>query len=232
MMGRIAVLGALLVCGGGTLAADVGLRTPTAEEVYGSMTTALGRARTLEASFRVTAGDDTFQGRIVRELGNRLSVEVTLRGENPRVWRMVSDGKTIAHGFAGDMSSQKSPSRLDGAITSILAGSGYVGFVTALINGEITDEKIDQELGDLSPSDLRLASLERVGERSAWKLTMRIRSVHDPEEAPYRVAVWVDRQTRLPLRRRFWLEGEDGGWEETYSDFRLNAPLPSSRFDP
>lgn len=229
--------GLLWLLAGGLLLGDASRHERSAAELYQEMTRALDRAKTFQARFRIETTDQepagVLEGRILREKGNRLRLELPPQKDGgTREWRMISDGVTVGFGSPGNMSSQECPSRLGTALTTILASSGYKGFITALLSGNITDEKIDGELGEGMVTDLRIEGRERVEGRWTHRLTMSVGPLTGTEDGSTKVTVWVDTRTHLPLRRRYAFDKSDGDLIETYSDFKFDEPIPSSRFDP
>ncbi len=117
------------------------------------------------------------------------------------------------------------------SVRRLQAAAARIGFagLAFLASAAKFDRKTRNDVPDAAAmdfSDFALAGEEAVGERKAWKVSCKA-SLQDSGVPPIAVAVWIDKERNVPLKRA--IEAKDRGRDvsivEIASRFELNVEI-------
>ena len=197
------------------------------------MTARLSRASTMRATLAMTLSRDgeshSLECVLLRESGNRLNVEtrfVSIPEAPPCIW--ISDGVKMING--AEEGEEKTPGNLDLFILRGLAWGGSLTFMSGL--SSLDEATLDRNLKGVSVSQFRMGGRETIEGREAVSVIYVIREERQPGVDSAAVVLWIDAQTRLPLKRKITFPGTpDLTLVETFRELRLNEPIDPARFN-
>jgi outer membrane lipoprotein-sorting protein len=204
-----------------------------AESLYRDMEGKLRRASTVQCSVEVqfNVGEDSnaLRGTLARERGNKMRLEIPLWAVNDdeHFWTTVSDGWTMTSGETGKGGAVAAPRNLDDFLSSVVAGTGLIGFVGGLRDDHLSEEAIRESLSGTVLSKFKIERRESVGDCATVCISYLIGS--RKEGQPLRVELWIDPARSLPVKRKVTLESGQA-FVETYSDFEINRTIERERF--
>jgi outer membrane lipoprotein-sorting protein len=201
-----------------------------AEKLYKQMEDKLAKAKSITLNFEVGPAAENqkrlFKGSLIVAEGNKL--RFTYRGnieEKAEEVTTISDGKKWMILPAVPELEQKEippPKDLEGTIRKALCQQGMMlsGLIIATPDG----------FGPWRVSHFKLGKKEKVGDRQAQAVEYRLRAKDDE---PVTVVVWIDVETKVPLKRLFAMKGEgkDMSVTETYRDVKLDGKIDPKKFE-
>ena len=113
------------------------------------------------------------------------------------------------------------PKDLEKAVRMAISRQGILfGLIIATPDG----------FGPVKVSDFKFGKKEKVGDRQAQ--AVEYRSAFKGNE-PMATVVWIDIETKAPLKRMFRMkaEGKDGSMTETFHDTKLDGKIDPKKFE-
>ena len=196
----------------------------------------LDAAKTLQVTFESRAqsirDSGTFQGTLTVAEGNKMHLEgsIDLDGKTVK-WKKVSDGnKTTEEGL--DRGSRPTPKKLTDNIRSSLAHGGFI--MAAFLSAE--DSAGNVHWPAFQVSAFELGKEDKVGTRRAQIVACKLTPITTGEkktDITFTETIWLDVETKLPLKRVF--EGMFGdkkiNFTETYEKFVLDPKIDEKMFE-
>jgi outer membrane lipoprotein-sorting protein len=217
------------------LAAPAAAQENEAEKLFRTMEKKVRAAKSLEVVLEGTAtqgdGKDVkWKGKLLVGDGNRFRMETEADADGKKHQSLLaSDGKLV---YSKGVSSATWPAHAENAerVRAFFARAGL----------SACSEAIDPESGiaDLdkafAAADFKLGAKEKIAGKDAQLIeyTLTVAKKGGKRET-VKMAVWIDAQTQLPLKRR--LDGKEGDMTitvvETYSTLTLDAKIDAKVFE-
>jgi outer membrane lipoprotein-sorting protein len=214
------------------LAAPAFAQQDAAEMLYRGMEKLVREAKSVKIAFESDAAIDKnttkMSGVVSVADGNKARLEIS-GSDNGKPWSMtfIADGK-MAHFTRSDMPKAESKTveaNLSQTRPQILARGGV--FATFQIGQAKESFDIDKVM---AVSDFKLGKKEKVGIREAQVVECTLKLDNGKV---MQMAVWLDTQTNLPLKRLITAPGEKGVIRvtETYTEINLNPKFDDKFFE-
>jgi hypothetical protein len=185
----------------------------------------LAKAKTLECVFDFTIGTLSYDGSLVLAEGNRACVQINeaTEGRSMRLL-IVSDGtrRSFQDNGIGQPQLGDTPKNLNAEIVTWVARSGVF-----LPHAPLPDVRVDEAKDQFRVSGFQLGKKEKVGEQEKQRLEYQL-SVRGLE---FSVAIWLDLNTGLPIKRLVTQRGQQTTVVETYPKLTLNEKVDAKKFD-
>jgi outer membrane lipoprotein-sorting protein len=219
----------------------LGLGQNEAEKLFRQMEEQIAKASALECAFET---DNLETGKITRVKGTllwtkgnkaRLDLQVQVRDQTRLVMHtMISDGRQMRIRISGDGKSEdhsgEPPNVLDRLVPASLVRFSLAPlmFVEPISPGSPNPEATEEAYG---VSNFGLGKKERVGTREAQRIDYQLKL--PGHERATAIALWIDVQTLLPLKRVVSPNPDDAksAVTETYGQIRLNGRIDSKKFE-
>jgi hypothetical protein len=207
----------------------------SAQKLYEAMEQKLAKAKAhkIEITSDFFAGGEarSLQGTLIVAEGNCLKIAMEVKHPKRHIKLLwVSDGKTLftKEEKEGKPSMQAGPvpEQLGEQCTLVLGRGGVLLLLLSLESqrGDIKDGAA------LKPHDFKMLAKEKVGDRQA--LVIEYRLSFPQTKDPATCKVWLDPDTRLPLKRTLELPQDGAVFRaaETYGRWELDPKLPEGTF--
>jgi outer membrane lipoprotein-sorting protein len=208
-----------------------------AEKLYRAMEKKIRDCQTLRFSFTGEAIADgkkivALKGTVQVAEGNkgRIESDFAAAGKSLKLL-VISDGQN-KYTKEGDQARTEPVDRKDSAVP--LAMMARFGLTAAVVlarpEGKVKEEfDIDKEL---PVKNFKFSVKEKVGKRQAQVVVFEMTVVGDVQA---RVAVWIDTETQLPLKRTLTVDGKGKNdmvhVVETFTNFTINPKLDAKVFE-
>jgi outer membrane lipoprotein-sorting protein len=212
-------------------AGPVAAQENEAEKLFRAMEKKVRAANSLEAAIEGDVKDAKFKGKLLVGDGNRFRLETEADVDGNKHHHMLaSDGKVV---YSKGVSSASWPARPENAdrMRAFFARGGLVACGDCL-DPESGVADLDKAF---APADFKLGAKEKIGGKDAQLIecTLTVAKKGGKSET-VKMAVWIDTQTQLPLKRR--LDAKEGKEmavtvSETYTTFTLDAKIDAKAFE-
>jgi RNA polymerase sigma factor (sigma-70 family) len=206
-----------------------------AEKLFRDMEKKITTAKSVKVLFEMgpLVQDDNLNGSVFFAQGNNTRLEATFKDKG---YLLVSNGKDLvdrdpAGPFRG---LRATPKRFNMDLGVILTRVG--GYFPLVFSQTLASKGPDHDFQvakSVTVSNFSLGPKERVGKRQAQVIEYLVEVTIKGEGAKFRVMLWVDLESTLPLKRT--LKASDPGAkeatvEEIYSEFLIDSELDPKLF--
>jgi hypothetical protein len=222
------------------LSAPASAQDNEAEKLYRTMENKVRAAKTLHVAFAGDMDAQVFKGMFKGTMDfaqgskSRLAMDYDLFGKSEKIiW--ITDGK-VSYKKKGDQAKVNAKPQnlehMDKHLPFYMARIGFPIFL-ALASLDSDDSGKKQEPVDFDKEapakNIKLGAKEKVGDRNAQVVDYQVAF----QGKPAKLAVWIDMQTQLPLKRTLVLEdmGQTLRVSETYSAFTVDGNADPKLFD-
>jgi outer membrane lipoprotein-sorting protein len=209
-----------------------------AEELFKAMSEKIVKASTLSVKLEgkiessLEEEDNELNGRIHLKKGNKARIEIeTLRKGRERKLMLVSDGKRVkGEKFFERGATIETPQKLNELISGSMprAPVFYLTFFP-VAGGPNGEEPKAEEI--FKTSDYKMGAKKRVGDRDAQVVEYTLEIVG--EENKVAVQVWIDVETKLPMKRSFKVVSASREIEidETFAELKVDGTIEDQTFE-
>jgi outer membrane lipoprotein-sorting protein len=204
-----------------------------AEKLYRTMEKKISTCKSLQTTFDAEMGMGglafKFKGTLRLAEGDKARIEMDLNFmEKQMKMLMVSDGKTMYTKQDDQVQTTEKPGEsgkdmLGGCVARIGLGSAFM--VMGTRPGE-KKEKFDLDK-ELPVRDFKLGAREKIGEANAQVVEYTVTATGQQ----FKVSVWIDVQTSLPLKRTMTADKDGVRFTESYSAFTIDGRLDPKMFE-
>ena len=191
-----------------------------AEKLFLQMEETLLKAKTLDLSFHMTDPEgmvvERSKGTLVAKSGNKAHLEMFGQAV------MVSDGTKILWAMP-DAKPKDTPKDLDVEVRIWVARTGPMQANIQRVGVPAVPAK--ERLG---VSRFKLGKKEKIGERDTQQIDYQL--TVKGEDLPWSVTVWIDLETKLPVKRRITIKKEEPPMSEIYV-LKLDEKVDDKKFD-
>jgi outer membrane lipoprotein-sorting protein len=225
------------------LAAPGAAQENEAEKLFRAMEKKIRAARSLEIVFEADATDPTpgaanFKGQALFGEGNRFRIEVKVSYEGKKTGGMIaSDGKTL-YQKDDEAPAKTQPAHAEDAerLRAFVGRGGILAGLGSFADLATTEPKKDFDLEKTwALTDFKLGAKDKIGAREAQIVECTLTIVMKGRKTDTaKMAVWIDTQTQLPLKRRLeakWGKETTTTYLETYSTFNPDAKIDAKMFE-
>jgi outer membrane lipoprotein-sorting protein len=221
-----------------------------AEKLFRDMEQKIKSAKAVEVVFTYQLEGKTTKGSLLLTKDNKARLQLSghfyIGVKGNATFELVSDGKRLKTKGAkllistiglpyvelGGQTEGKTPKSFHALLAVTLSRGGIGATVLGLPYLVSADEDIDPDKEDskMTVHDFEAVGAEKVGERQAK--IVRYRFGKGGNDDP-KVAVWIDTESGLPLKRVFLghPEGEKIRISESYSEIKLNPKVDAKAFE-
>jgi len=203
------------------------------EKLFRDMEAKLAKAKTFSLSFDINFEEiqtGKLQGSLASMSGNKARFEMQGKLAGKKGLLLVSDGTRLRFIGKLDDKTEDTPKKFDELVRAFVSRAGFAlaSFVVAF------DEK-PKDIDAWGVSEFRLGKKEKLGDRDAQIIdyTLTPKGASGPAPGPFKVTVWLDAETSLPVKRVITGKLEDHKMTitENYTKMAVDAKLDEKQFE-
>jgi outer membrane lipoprotein-sorting protein len=203
------------------------------EKLFRDMEAKLAKAKTCSLAFDINFEEiqtGKLQGSLASMSGNKARFEMQGKLAGKKGLLLVSDGTRLRFIGKLDDKTEDTPKKFDELVRAFVSRAGFAlaSFVVAF------DEK-PKDIDVWGVSEFRLGKKEKLGDRDAQiiEYTLTPKGASGPAPGPFKVTVWLDAETSLPVKRVITGKLEDHKMTitENYTKMLVDAKLDEKQFE-